>query len=199
MKRLSLLLLMMLPVLAACGEIRKTTTKRAAEEMVYVSAAAERSVARMDLRKFKGKKVFVDDTYLKTYDRGFVVSCIHEQVVAAGMKRVKKRQSADIVMEVRSAGLGTYKKKLTIGIPDVLERNPVEDPPETFDELPILFELGYSLTQGWGLIQAFAYDRRTGEYVFGSKNAWGRSYRGFLFNDIDEPQGLVEGLKNEAK
>ncbi|MDF1661907.1 MAG: hypothetical protein P1V97_09045 [Planctomycetota bacterium] len=199
MNRLSLLILFTLPFLAACGEIRKTTTKRAAEEMVFVTAAAERSIARFDFRKLKGKKIWVDDSYLKAYDRGFVISCVHEQVVAAGMKRVKNRQSADIVMEVRSAGLGTYDKHMTIGIPDILKRNPAEDPPNSFDELPVLFELGYTLHQGWGLIQAFAYDRRTGEYVFGSKNAWGRSFRGFLFNDIDEPEGIIEGLKNEAK
>jgi hypothetical protein len=195
-KHLLLLAVFFLPL--GCGQIRKTTTKRSAEEMVHVSAAAQRSVARMDFGKFKGKKVWVNGEYLKSIDRGFVLSCVHEQVVAAGMKRVKGRKNADIVLEVRCAALGTYDYHLTVGVPDLMAHNPAKEPVQSFDELPILFEFGYSLHEGWALIQAFAYERETGAFVFGSRDAYGRSFRGF-FNDIEEPRGIVQGLTDDAK
>ena len=106
MRAATLLVLALCLLGTACtGEIRETTTARSAEEMVHISTAAERSVARMNFRALAGKKVFVDERYLKGVDRGFVMSCVHEQVVAAGMQRVKSRENADVVLELRCAAL----------------------------------------------------------------------------------------------
>jgi hypothetical protein len=199
MRAATLLVLALCLLGTACtGEIRETTTARSAEEMVHISTAAERSVARMNFRALAGKKVFVDERYLKGVDRGFVMSCVHEQVVAAGMQRVKSRENADVVLELRCAGLGTYDYHLEVGLPDFLKRNPFEAPPDSLDELPTLFTFGYTLHEGWGLIQAFGYERTTGKFVFGSTRAWGRSYKG-LSNDIDAPGSIVESLKAEVK
>lgn len=195
----ALLVAVGLALTVGCGTIRKTTTTRTPTEMLLCSNAAERSVNQIDTSKLKGWKVYVDDSFLVCYDKGYVVSSVFEHLSRSGALVTRDKADSQITLELRSGGVGTYFKTYTIGVPDALGGGVnIERQAQSGDGVPMLFTFGYELQEGWAHIQAFAYITRTGAYLSGSTESWGRAHRGF-FNDVDEPVGVVDGVVADAK
>ena len=54
-----------------------------------------------------GKKVLVEEKYLDSVDKGYVVSSVRHHVLHAGGQLATKPEEADIILEMRSGGIGT--------------------------------------------------------------------------------------------
>jgi hypothetical protein len=168
---------------ACVGEIRKTTTKRTAEELLLMSNAAERAITEVKTKKLKGKTVFVDVANLAAMDKEYVISSFQEICALTGAKLSPARDKADLIVELRVAGLANDDSHWTVGIPTLYVANSGVAPAAANEKIPPLIEIGWILHEGWARIQGFAYERKTGKYVFGWRNAWGYAHRGF-FEDI---------------
>jgi len=180
-------LLLTLLLLGGCGSIRKTTTKRSAEEQLLLSSAAERAITSIKTKKLQGRKVHVDFTYLSSLERGYVMSGMRELCAATGAELVDERAKSDVIVEVRAVGLANDDSHWSIGIPTLYAPgNSSEQSAEgsgAREKVPPLIEIGRILHEGWARVQGFAYERETGKFVFGWRNAWGYAHRGF-FEDI---------------
>ena len=182
-------------LLGGCtGNIRDTTTPRTASEQLLMTTAAQRAIASVDSQKiaqcFVGKRVFVDATRLATQsDRAYVVAAYEQFVAQSKGFLVPAADKADLVVEVRSAALGTYELSYGITVPLAYAGMVVSDVAQnaSFDSqvqsLPTAFDFGYHLQEGWAKLSGYCYDRRSGLYVCGWRECWGRAYEG-LFDDI---------------
>lgn len=108
----------MLLVDSACYR-RRTDTPRTATEQFLVSYAAVDAIDDMDLSPLKGRTVFVDPRYFESLDKPFVLGQLRARLLAAGANMVEKRDQANTVVEVRSAGVGVDRKDILVGIPQM--------------------------------------------------------------------------------
>ncbi|MFC1706191.1 DUF6655 family protein [Planctomycetota bacterium] len=172
----TLLCLLLSVIASGCiGDVRKTTTDRTATEQLLISTAAERAVARIDAEKLKGRTVYVDVDRLECIDRGYVVSAFCEIMGLAGAHVLRNPDKADVIVEARSGVLNAYKGTWNLWFPVVIILNAAGEP----EESPKVLEIGYGLREGWARIQAFAYERETGKFLFGWGDGWGYAHVGF--------------------
>lgn len=190
MKSAPLLLLLLLGVAGCSGQIRDTTTARTSTEMLLVSSAAERAIARLDTTVFTGQRVLLHTGYLACIDRPFVLSCLRAHLVRSGAALVDAPEEADAVLEVRCGTLAIWQGSFTLGLPALpigWTGVMVETPP---------FGLGFDSMQGWALLEAYATDPRTGRVLWVSDPLWGRS-REDLFGSVYR-DGLLDRLTQGA-
>lgn len=185
-----LLLLLLLGLVGCSSQIRDTTTARTSTEMLLLSSAAERAIARLDTSTFTGQRVLLHTGYLACIDRPFVVSCLRAHLVRSGAVLVDDLEEADAVLEVRCGTLAIWEGSFTLGIPSLpvgWTNLVVQTPP---------FGFGYDSMQGWALLEAYATDPRTGHVLWVSDPLWGRS-RQDLFGSV-YPDGILDRLTSGA-
>jgi hypothetical protein len=178
------------------GDIRTSTTPRTATEMLLLSTAAQRAIARVDSSLFAHKHVFLDVSHLATYDVEYVDSAFAHFLSAGGGGLVPDREKADLVVEVRSATLGIWDGKWGVGIP-MIYGGPLL-PPKDATHAPSLIEIAYALHEGWARFQVWAYDAKTNAFVGSWRDCWGRSYVGF-FDDIYPNTSVGDTLQSYTK
>lgn len=78
-----------------CGTTRQTDSARAATEMLLVSRAVDEAVEQMDFSPLAGKAVFVNSDYVdkSLVDRGYLISTVRQQLLAAGASSKKKTRT----------------------------------------------------------------------------------------------------------
>ncbi|MCO5166967.1 MAG: hypothetical protein M9894_11440 [Planctomycetes bacterium] len=155
--------------LAGCiGEIRHTTTARTSTEMLLMSLAAERAIKQWDPKPLAGRRVFVDDTYLDSLDKSYVLSALRAQTSRAGVLIVD-RPEAELVLEIRCASHALWEGSWLIGPPPL---------PLAFGGPTVLspdLSFGVDAQQGWAKLELFVYDAETREVVATSGTLWGCS------------------------
>lgn len=181
--------------LAGCtGSFRASTTPRTAEEELLVTTAAERAVFRIDAWLLAGRSVFVDGERLVSSDRGYVLSAFREVVARANARLACDRESADVIIEARSACTGNHDGHWTLAVPAVY----VAGVAGVAVEPPAFIEIGYILHEGWARVEAFAYERETGRFLFGWRNRWARAHVSFG-DDIYPPPSIGATLHEMAR
>jgi len=174
----ALLVLLTAGAVGGCvGTIRDSTTARTAEEQLLCTTAAQRAVvSTIDSSRFAKKSVFVEMASLATQvDQGYVRDAFEQMVLEARGTLAPAPDKADLVIEVRAGALGTYELDWDIGVTDLQ--------PNLNPHQPIDLTFGYRLREGWCRIEAFCTDAKTGEFVMGWRDAWGKAYVG-IFDDI---------------
>ncbi len=184
-------------LLGGCvGHLHSTTTPRTAREMLLVSTAHQRALARLDATPLAGRRVFVDLRFLRCYDEDYVASAFFQMLAEDGALLVREREEADVIVEVRAAaGGGIWHGDWIIGIPIPYPEYYV--PEEHLESVPFLLEIGYSLREGWARLVAFAYERESGRFVAGL-DGWGRSHIGFTEN-VYPPATILETLQEKVE
>ena len=182
-------LLCALPALTACtGEIRETTSARAATEQLLISTAAQRAVKSYEpsvARLLKGKRVAIDDQYFVSVDKPYVVSAIRNLLQRNGatavplapekVKRGDKEVSVgpDLVMEIRSGALGIKDKDFGFGIPPL----PLPIPNSNLtSQSPGLYFIFRYKQEGWAKFQLWLFEPTTRTYLAQSPDLWGTAY-----------------------
>jgi hypothetical protein len=158
--------LLFLGLAAGCGTTRLTDTQRTATEQLLVSNAIDQAVSAIDFRVLAGKPVFFDPQYLDgVVDRGYVVSSLRQQLLAAGCLLQEERAKATYVVEVRSGSVGTNRHALLIGVPQMNVPTFVPGQPSQIPEIPLAKKTDQ---EGVAKIAVFAYNRTTGQPLWQS-------------------------------
>lgn len=146
-------------ILAAsgCATTKTSNTARTGAEQILISSAIDRAMSNVRFGDFAGYNVFIDDKYLDgTVDKGYLVGSLRHRVLSAGGKVAAAADKADVVLEVRSGGVGTDNEETFIGIPAIgIPGLPIELP-----EVKIANRTSQIGTAKIGLI---AYNPKTGE------------------------------------
>ncbi|MEI8020932.1 MAG: DUF6655 family protein, partial [Schlesneria sp.] len=118
--RLLVLALVFAPLAIGCSSVKRTDTARTAREQILISGAVDQSLAKCDFTPFQGARVFVEDKYLDCIDKGYVVGSVRHRLMLNGASIVSKPEDADVVIEMRSGGVGTDNADSYVGCPEIV-------------------------------------------------------------------------------
>jgi len=102
-----------------CTTTSTSNTARTAKEQMLLSNAVDQSLDKVDFTPLSGQKVLVDDKYLECVDKNYVVGSVRHRVLNAGGLLTAAPEDADVIMEVRSGGVGTDSTEMYLGVPPI--------------------------------------------------------------------------------
>ena len=164
-----------------CASIRVTDPYQTATEQFLESEATRQAIQRLSADPLRDRKVFMDTTYvLWTFKETpttnlYLVAELRAQLLMNGVRLVDKKEDAEIIMEVRTGGIGVDRTDFLLGIPGItLTTGGIADVPLQTPEVAILKS---TKQHGFASIAYTAYWRDTGELVASSGPFVGRTVR----------------------
>lgn len=112
--------LMVVAVLTGCSTMKRSDTARTGREQLLISNAVDQSLSKCDFTSFHGASVFVEDKYFEAVDKGYVLGSIRHRLMLNGATLAAKPEDADVVVEIRSGGIGTDNADSYVGIPAIV-------------------------------------------------------------------------------
>jgi hypothetical protein len=180
---LSTLLLLITTALMSggCATIRTTDPPRTATEQFLLSGAASRAVEQLSHEALRDRKVFLDTSYLGGggQEHTFLVGELRAKLLLGGVRLVTKREEAQIIMELRSGGLGIDRLEFLLGIPAIYVSQATANLqtgglPLATPELAIIKS---TKQRGFASVAYVAYWADTSEVLASSGPFIGRTYR----------------------
>ncbi len=151
--RLALLIPLSIAGICGCAQMKTSTTARTGAEQLLISNSVDQALNKVDWTPFHGKSVFVEEKYIDCVDKAYVIGSIRHRVATAGAKLAAAADKSDIVLEVRSGGVGTDISDAFVGIPAVTVPG--------FLTLPDIRFVTHQLETGTAKIGLIAYDAKT--------------------------------------
>lgn len=191
----------LLVLLGACTRIRESAPQRTATEQLLISAAADRAAQRLAEGIPGDTAVYLDAMNFEATDGKYAIATIRDSLLRRGARLVADRDTADMVVEVRSGALSIDDSSSLIGIPSI----DVPIPLTGSVGLPEIALFKRERKQGVAKFAATGYDAKTGKLMASSGPEYGLSqkteYVALLFfswstNDVKPPVegNLVERL-----
>jgi hypothetical protein len=197
---LPLLLTLLSFVVTGCTATSTSNTARTAKEQMLLSNAVDQSLDKIDFTPIYGQNVFIEEKYLECVDKNYVIGSVRHRVLKAGGVIAPAADSADVVMEIRSGGVGTDTSDSYVGIPEITLPGMLTLPEVRLTQRKS--QLGYSKL---GLV---LYDAKTNSvlgdgglslaqstdsnwYAFGM-NVW---QGGTLQKDVETAQRIPHGMR----
>ncbi len=106
-------------IATGCTNTSTSNTARTAKEQMLLSNAVDQSLDKVDFTPLSGQKVLVDDKYLECVDKNYVVGSVWHRVLNAGGLLTAAPEDTDVIMEVRSGGVGTDSTEMYLGVPPI--------------------------------------------------------------------------------
>jgi len=158
-----------------CGTTRTSHTARTATEQLLISDAVDRTVQQINFKVLAGELVFFDTSQMnEVVDKGYVISCMRQHLLACGCVMKEKREDATFIIEPRVGVVGTDSNDLMFGIPafSVPQVATGSVLPSSVPEIAFAKRRDQ---MGVAKIAVFAYRRETGEPVWQSGMAMNKS------------------------
>jgi hypothetical protein len=129
-----------LVTIVGCSTASTSNTARTGTEQLLISNAVDQAINKVDFNSFQGRTVFLNDKYLD-----------------AGGRVAADNKTADIVLEIRSGGIGTDTMETFYGIPEIAIPGMVSVPELKFATR--------SAQKGTAKLGFVAYDPKTSEII----------------------------------
>lgn len=142
-------------VLTGCSSTKTSNTSRTSTEQLLISNSVDQALAKVDFTRFGGRAVYVEEKYLEGVDMKYVAASVRHRVLHAGARLVAKADDADVILEVRSGGIGTAMNESYIGVPEISLPIPV---PISIPQVKLWNKTSQIGTAKIGIL---AYDART--------------------------------------
>ena len=111
---------------AGCTSMRTSDTARSGQEQLLISNAVDQALTKIPFSDLSDQAVFLDAQYMEgAVDQGYIIASMRERLMSNGATLVDSADGADIVMEVRSGGVGTDNSRSFIGIPQLSVPGPL--------------------------------------------------------------------------
>ncbi|MBI1337765.1 MAG: hypothetical protein GC164_12495 [Phycisphaera sp.] len=166
-------------LVTGCTKVRQTDPMRTATEIYLFSVASQRAVAQLAADELTNKSVYIDNTFMGHPEYEYLVACARAKLLELGVKLTEHREEADIIVELRTPGVGIDRREFLVGIPGI----PVGDIassagiPAASVSTPELALVKSDKQWGTAGIAYIAYERETGFVVAKCPVVIGRSYR----------------------
>lgn len=165
-----------------CSTVRITDPPRTATEQFLLSEAAAEAVDRLNFSTLRGRSVWVEDAYFAASEAEFVLGQMRAKMLMEGIRLVPEREDSEVVVEVRSGGVGIDRYGFLIGaaasiLPSSILTGGTDDGysvPIATPELSLLKNVDQRAVAG---VSYVAYWRDTGEIVAASGPYVGRTFR----------------------
>jgi hypothetical protein len=179
-------LVFLLLVAHGCATIRVTDPPRSATEQFLESEATRRAVEQLSAEALRDRLVYVDTSYLitaafPTPENLFYVAELRNKLLIGGVRLTSDRAKAEIILEVRSGGIGIDRLEYLLGIPSIYlsgylasQTTGGANTPLTTPELAIVKN---TTQKGYASAAFVAYWADTGELVASSGPFVGRTIR----------------------
>ena len=188
---LRLLVLLLFAALAGgCASIRVTDPPRSATEQFLMSQAVTKAVSQLTVTALRDRTVFVDVQFLpnaqdrkdpqdlifqKNQEFAYLAGEVRGKLLASGVRLSGTREAAQIILELRSEGVGIDRTEFLFGLPSVVVSGAAgTDIPAATPELAIVKR---TTQKGFGSVAFTAYWRETGELVTQSGPTRGKTIR----------------------
>ena len=117
-------LLALLPLAGGCATVRTTDPLHTGTEQFLLSGAAQSAVDQVSADTLRDRIVYIDTTYLTTAwqtapELSYLIGQFRAKLLEGGARLVEKREAAQIVIEIRSGGVGIDRLEFLLGIPAV--------------------------------------------------------------------------------
>jgi hypothetical protein len=178
-----------------CATIRVTDPARTATEQFLMSQAVSRALDQLNVSALRDRKVWVETGYFTgaeqvivngeirqrlftTPEQAFAAAELREKLLMAGSRLVQDKKEADVIVEVRSGGIGVDRLENLVGVPATaiggLLGNTTSGVPVATPEIAL-----YKNTRqrGFASISFVAYRAATGEFLTSSGPYIGRTIR----------------------
>ena len=103
-------------ITTGCTATSTSNTARTAKEQMLLSNSVDQSLDKVDFTPLYGQNVFIEEKYLECVDKPYIIGSIRHRIMKAGGNIAAAADAADVVMEVRSGGVGTDTSDSYIGI-----------------------------------------------------------------------------------
>ncbi len=167
--------------LSGCANVRVTHPANTATEQFLISQAAVEAVESMTFEPLYGRKVFIDNNYFAPAAREFVLAEFRAKLLNSGVLLVPSKEQAEIIMEVRSGGVGIDHYENLVGIPSLMAPSSMTS---VASEVPmasiITPELALSKTireVGYASVAYVAYWANDGQVVASGGPSLGKTFR----------------------
>lgn len=140
-------------LVTGCASTATSNTARTAKEQMLLSNAIDQSLSKVDFTPLYGQDVFLESKYLESVDKQYVIGEIRHRVMRAGGRLLDKADDADVILEVRSGGVGTDTSESFVGTPEIALPGMLTVPEVRLAERKTQF--------GYAKIGLVTYDART--------------------------------------
>lgn len=165
---------------AGCSTTRVTNPPRTATEQYLLSQAAIKAVEPFSFDSLYGRRVYLNETYFAPSEKEFALGEFRAKLLLSGVQLMTDPQEAEIIMEVRSGGVGIDRYESLVGVPSLFApaaATGTVDLPTATLITPELAATKNIKQVGFASIAYVAYWRDTGEVVASAGPAIGRTYR----------------------
>jgi Family of unknown function (DUF6655) len=181
--------LLILAGFCGCATVRVTDPYYTATQLFLESEASRKAVDQITVNELRDRKVFVDTTYLTTayqsvpslsfnqvpQDYLYLVADLRARLLLSGVRLVEKRADADVVLEVRTGGVGVDHQEFLLGLTNLTI--PTEGVANVPIQTPELAIIKSTKQFGFASIAVVAYWQDTGEIIASSGPFIGRTAR----------------------
>lgn len=181
---LSLLLVISLLLAGGCATLRVTDPARTATEQFLMSTALIEAVDQLSTSALRDREVYIDATYLKglpAQESSFFLAELRSRMLLAGVRLTDARDSAQIIVEPRSGGIGIDRTEFLLGIPAIYLGNATVNAetgaPAAPLAIPELAIIKRTTQKGFAGVAFVAYWRDSGELIATSGPFVGRTMR----------------------
>lgn len=168
-------------ICSGCATIRVTDPPRTADEQFLLSTAAARAIAQLSTDALRDRKVWVDSAYFGAPEQAFVVGELRAKLLLGGVRLVPDRKDAQIVVELRSGGVGINRTEFLLGLPSIPIPGINSGSGSIATAVPFLTPelaiLKNTKQRGFAAVAYVAYWADTGEVVTSSGPFIGRTIR----------------------
>lgn len=105
--------------LAGCSTTRITDPPRTATEQFLISDAVAMSIDPLRVGLLHNCPVYVDTSYLDRIDETYIVGAFRAHLLANNVQLVPDAEKAEIIVEMRSGGVGIDRSDFMIGLPGI--------------------------------------------------------------------------------
>ena len=168
-------------VLCGCATQRVTDPARTATEQFLLSQAVTEAVEPLSFDAMHGRRVFVDDQFFGASEKAFVLGHLRAKLLLADVHLTEDRATAEIIVEVRSGGIGIDRYDSIVGIPSLgapgAATSAAAGVPTAGIITPELAIVKETKQVSFASVAYVAYWADTGEVVASSGPSIGRAWR----------------------
>ena len=155
-----------------CSQTTLTHPLRSGSEQLLLSTAADRAISHISLDVLRGKRVYIDGSFVEGYDVKYLLGSLREAVSRAGGLLQTDSSRSEVVIEPRVGAMSIDPSDSLIGIPKTGLPLPLAGAIETPEVALYKTSRHNSITK----VALFAYSSDSKAYLFGSGPVVGKAY-----------------------